>query len=398
MSDRVGRRFTLILASVLWLAGAVLLAVGGAFWVFALAQVCMGAGMAFASGTDSALYFESLAAEGRKGEVEARELTAWRYEFAGLAISAALGGALAVWDPQLPFVATALAAARRWAWHCASPSHPMRPRRPRLPWPPQAPATLRAALADRALVWLFVLAIALYVFSHVPYVFGQPFILEALEGRGLSADAPLVSGAVVAAMMAVSVAASWARAGAPPGARLSGILLAAFAIQIVLIGALAASNHPLVIGLLLLRMVPDSWSTPFMLAAIQPRLADRRRATFLSLQSLGGRLVFAGTLVAFALKAPEEATLAYPEIRVILAWYAAAGLAVLLTLARRAAAPDSSASSGRHPAAEIGSMTLGSSRTWAKGPWVRTLPSASTITGSQRRAITSMSCSTMQKV
>jgi len=82
-----------------------------------------------------------------------------------------------------------------------------------------------------------------------------------------------------------------------------------------------------------LRMVPESLARPFILGTIQPRLTDRRRANYLSLQSFCGRLVFALPLIAFSLEAPEAAGLGYAEIRHILACYGAAGLAVLAALA-----------------------------------------------------------------
>lgn len=330
LSDRVGRRFTLILAAIATLAGALLLAAGGDFMVFALAQVCLGAGMAFASGTDSALLYESLAREGRGGDIAAEELRAWRFSFTALALSALLGGLLSGVAAALPFAATAVAAAvavlltlRFTEPPHAATTHDIA----------RAAGTLRRASADPVLIWLFALAVAMYMFSHVPFVFGQPFILEALAERGLSADAPAISGAVSASMMLVAVGASWLAAGLRRRIGLGGVLLTAFGMQIGLIGALALSNHPAVIALLLLRMVPDSLARPYILASIQPRLSDRRRATYLSLQSFCGRLIFAATLIALSLDAPEEAALAYPQISGILAWYAAAGLAVIAILA-----------------------------------------------------------------
>ena len=55
MSDRLGRRATLIASGVTGAAGAALLATGDSFLLLAAAQVLIGAAMAFASGTDSAL-------------------------------------------------------------------------------------------------------------------------------------------------------------------------------------------------------------------------------------------------------------------------------------------------------------------------------------------------------
>ena len=69
---------------------------------------------------------------------------------------------------------------------------------------------LRTALRQPVLLWLFVLSVVMYGFSHVPFVFGQPFIAQAMQAGGWQGDAPIVSGAVSAAMMVVSVLASMA--------------------------------------------------------------------------------------------------------------------------------------------------------------------------------------------
>ena len=117
MSDRLGRRFTLIASAIAGIAGAALLALGNSFWVFALAQVLLGAKIAFASGTDSALLYESLAATGRQNEIERQELKAWRFSFSALAISAVMGGALALQTDALPFFASAGSVCRRFDHH-----------------------------------------------------------------------------------------------------------------------------------------------------------------------------------------------------------------------------------------------------------------------------------------
>lgn len=109
LSGRVGRRFTLILSALAGLTSALMQWFGGDFWVFAVAQNALGAHMAFASGTDSALLFESLAEDKREDEIEAQELRAWRFTIAAFGISAIAGGAMAFADLRLPFIATASA-------------------------------------------------------------------------------------------------------------------------------------------------------------------------------------------------------------------------------------------------------------------------------------------------
>ena len=327
LSDRIGRRFTLVLSGLTGAAGLALIGVGEVFWVFALGQVLQGASKSFSSGTDSAFLYESLRDAGREAEVEHQELRAWRFAFAALAVSALSGGALGLVDPRLAFWVTAAAFAVSLGLGVmfAEPKADIRRAG-------RQSDVLRAAFRQPALRWLFVLSLLMYVFSHLPFVFGQPFILEALESVGLAGEAPLVSGAVAALMMVLSLAASVVAPRLRSRLGLVALLLVAFGGQIGLIAVLAATNSVLAIALLLLRKVPDSLSQPFLLARVQPLLGSAARATYLSLQSFVGRLLLAGTLWLSTLGAPEGGVLDYAQMQPILAAYVLGGVALLLGL------------------------------------------------------------------
>jgi MFS family permease len=334
MSDRIGRRATLIAAAIAGVLGSALLAVGDTFWIFALGQIGLGASAAFVSGTDNALLYESLSAADRAEEVEAQELRSLRFGFAGLALSALSGGAMALYAPTLPFWAAALAfVGVLWiAVQFTEPPHV------RTGTDTVRLAELSAAFSHPVLIWLFALGVLMYGFSHVPFVFGQPFILDALSGIGLSEDAPLVSGAVTSVMMLVPLGVSLVVMGMRRRLGLGRLLLLAFALQIFVIAALSLSNTVLVIAVLVLRLVPDAMSSAFIVARIQPLLNDSSRATFMSVKSLVARLVFAATLFVASHAVGDTGQLNHAEISVILRWYAAGGLvclALLWVLARR---------------------------------------------------------------
>jgi MFS family permease len=329
MSDRLGRRKTLLAAAVAYVLATGLLAVGQGFLQFAVANVLLGAAFAFASGTDSALLFESLKAEGREAEIDKMGLKAWRFGFAALALSALSGGALALYGEILPYVATALAAVGLLVMTAF------------LREPPKAPHqghadNLRAIIASvrqPTLQWLLGFALAGYAFSHVPFVFGQPFIREAMAAAGYGDETPLIAGGVTFLMMAISLAVSLVALPLRKALGLPGIFLLAFGMQVGLTAALAVSNSLVVIALLLLRMVPDSLSYAFMLGRIQPLLPDGVRATYLSLQSLAGRIAFSGLLGVAALYAPANAAIAYGDMQVILIAFTVLGVVLLATLA-----------------------------------------------------------------
>ena len=329
-SDRIGRRWTLMLSAVCALTDCIALAIGGSFAMLAAGQCLLGAGSAFKSGTDSSLLYESLTAAGRSDDIEAQEVRVWRFSLTGLALSAVIGGAMSLWSPVLPFYATAAAFALVLLLVILMQEPPARAGtvitvRGQL-------GALRLAFLNPVLTWLFLLAVLMYAFSHLPFVFGQPFILTTPGNYGLTTEAPLVSGMVTSAMMIVAALASLIALGMRRRLGLP-LLLFAFGLQIALAGALALSTSALVIGVLLLRMVPDSLSGPFITARVQPLLEDSTRATYLSLKSLGEKVFFAATLLLAATSATDAGLLPADDLQRILGWYTAGGLACIALLA-----------------------------------------------------------------
>ena len=336
LSDRMGRKKTLVAAALSAVAGSALLAVGDSFLIFALGQAFIGAGAAFASGTDSATLYESLAAAKREEDVEAEEARAQRFSLMGYALSALTGGLIALWSFEATFWGSALAAvvATVLALGLTEPPKTLNEERHMA----QLPA-LRAAFGQPVLRWLFALTVVMYGFSHLPFVFGQPFMDTALAQVGYGGEVPLVSGTVTAVMMGVSVVASLYAVRLRGQIGLTRILMLAFGLQIALITVLMLTDSWLAIAVLFLRIVPDALSHPFKMGRIQPLLRDEVRATYVSLQGLGGKLLFSMSLLMAAGAASDVATLPYADIRMILGWYVAAGAliwAVLALTARRA--------------------------------------------------------------
>ncbi len=332
MSDRLGRKKTLIASAIAGLGGSFLLAIGDSFAVFAAGQVLIGASMAFASGTDEAMLYESLAATGRADEIETQEIIAWRYSFSALALSALTGGALALIDPRLPFVGGALAFGGLF-WITMRFVEP-----PRSSDTSEGSELLRlgglgASFQSPILLWFFVLGVLMYGFSHLPFVFGQPFILEALNDFDLASSAPLVSGAVTALMMGISVAVSLVALQLRRALGLPLLLLSAFSLQIAISGVMALTDSAIVLAFLLLRMVPNALSRPFTLGRIQPLLNDDSRATWLSLNSFAGRLVFATALTFGAISTTDAGTMPYDDIANIMRVACFIGLVALIGLA-----------------------------------------------------------------
>lgn len=317
MSDRLGRRRTLIASAIAGLAAAILLVIGGSFSVFAIATMLFGTSIAFSSGTDEAILYESLAATGREDEIEHQEIVAWRYSFTALALSAVIGGALAMIEMKLAYIGVVFSfAALTWVtWKMVEPPHTqsMDEGGELLRW-----HKVLDNVHNPVLMWFFALTVLLYAFSHLPFVFGQPFILEALDRMDLAASAPLISGTVTALMMGLSVLVSLVAIRMRIAVGLAGLVLGAFTLQITISGIMALTDSAFVMAALMLRMVPDALTRPFILGRIQPLLPDDNRATWLSLQSFVGRLLFALALIMGAISTTDVGTMPYTDIQSIL--------------------------------------------------------------------------------
>ncbi len=330
-SDKFGRRLTLIIGLVAMMCGCLFIGLSGSFVGMALGQVLLGAGIAFNSGTDNALLYDSLLAAGEQDDVARHEVRAWRFNFTALAVSAFVGGFIALYSMAATFLLTSVAALLGlWvAWQFREPEADGQ--RATLPLAERL-SILRGYLHQPALAWLFYLAVAMYIFSHVPFVFGQPFIDQVLQRIGSADVTTAVSGTITSLMMLVSVAAGWW--ALPIGNRLgvAGILLLAFGMQVGLITVLMLSVHPIAMAFLLLRMVPNAFAQPFILANIQPRIDSTNRATYLSLQSLCGRLGLGMTLFVGATLVDGTHSLSHATLQWVLAVYVVAGVAIWVTL------------------------------------------------------------------
>lgn len=331
-SDYLGRRLTLTISMIASAAGCLLLFGSSSFVVFAMAQVLLGAGSAFASGTDTALLYDSLAEQSRHGEIAAQEVRAWRFSYSALAVSAVAGGYLSgeSFKPAYFGTAIALLAGLAIVLLFREPPHPQGQTVAAQPW--RQMGIVLSRLRDRALFWIFVFAVGSYVLSHVPFVFAQPYLQQTLAKAGYAADTPIVSGLLTAAMMIVSVIAGAFLLALRRRIGTLGNLLLAMAMQVGLILALAFLIHPAAIFLLVLRMIPDALSRPLMLEIIHPRIESGYRATYLSFQNLCGRLAFSGTLFVSAWFTSGSDSVNEATLRTILPWYGAAGLVLIFGL------------------------------------------------------------------
>lgn len=300
-SDRVGRRITLCISSASATLGfGLFLLAGDSLALFGLAQLARAIGHAFLSGTDTSIHYDTLAGLGRAEEFEAREARFAQHGFLGSAAAAVIGGALGAFELRIPYLLSFLNAGLLFALalQLREPPH-LRDEG----WGTAAQgllaqvATCMGFLRRPFLLWLFAYFLFKITTEHIPYTFGQPYLLMVLgEQVGELRTTPLASGLLVAAIAFVASLASGQAVALRERLGLGGALLAAGALQTALIACMALAIAAWVVPLIVLRSVQAAVANPLIHAAVAPAVPQAQRATYLSMHSLVGRLGFSVVL------------------------------------------------------------------------------------------------------
>ena len=103
ISDRIGYRVSLSMASLVGMVGWGIYTVATSFTHVMLAEILIGTSLAFISGSDSALLYESLKLEGAELQYERHQGRMGGYAQGGEAIGALFAGLLYAYAPLLPF-------------------------------------------------------------------------------------------------------------------------------------------------------------------------------------------------------------------------------------------------------------------------------------------------------
>lgn len=303
LSDRFGRRRTLVVSSACLAAAYLLFFTGHSFVWYALAQLFLATGFAAASGTDTALHYESLKGLSREGEYAALEGRAMRFSLIAGGMSALFGGLMALGHLKWVYGASCVAAliSLGIAWSLAEPDG--EPGVPAEPFGRQLAGLIGKAWGPR-LRFFTLYALAMTVLLHLPYEFYQPYLhrVGGLMGAGASLTPPL-AGAHLALTMILGAWFTRYAGTIRHRCVVRRTLLACALLPVVLVGAMALVVHPVVAVLLVGRTASRAVSTPLVNAELSPLLERHERGTYLSLQSLLGRLGYGVTLLVLPLGA-----------------------------------------------------------------------------------------------
>ena len=301
-SDMFGRKRTLIAASLFLCAAYILFLQANSFNMFAIAQMLLAAGIAFNSGTDTSFLLETTQALGIQDEYGAREANATRFNFLGTAVAAVLGGLAAIPDFRGAYVLSFVGAVGLLAitirFTEPLPANPSS-KTPRVGFIKQIVSCV-GLLRNIRLLWLSVFAVFMIVMNHIPYEFYQPFVKELAREYEIMKATPFLTSLHLALTMVVAAWIASKSIQLRDRIGTGATLISAAGLQLAMITVMHFFvNIPAAIATLL-RSCPRALMTAPLNAAVAPNVPTSMRATFLSLQSLFGRLGFASTLAFFA--------------------------------------------------------------------------------------------------
>ena len=319
VSDRLGRVLTLRMAAVAWVgAQACFLAGDDRFAVIVIGQALMALGFASLSGTDVSFHFDTLEALDRADTYADRQARVAAIGLVSSAAAAVTGGVLGLVDVRWAFVA-ALVSALIQLGVTTQLTEPPHAGADAEPFGRQL-AVCIGYLRRPWLGWLFGYGIALVTLEHVAATLMQPWLTEALDRTADELGAtPLLSGVMSA--LSAGVGALAARASAPLARRFGvrSTLIGFAVVSAVVVTTMALSFHVAVIAVIAFRGAQTAAAPIITSAAVAPELARGHRATFLSLNSLAGRLGYGGLLLVVS-TGVESDVRAVLEVLSILSW------------------------------------------------------------------------------
>ncbi len=332
-SDRVGRKITLALSALSLVCAHTLFLTGSGFTIFAFGQFMLAAGTAFQSGTDTALHYDSLVAVGRENEYEKREARAEKFGMLSLAVGTLLGGALGLIDLRFAYVLSLCGgiAALIIVTQFAEPRHC------RHEIPQSFLRVLSSCikrLKNPLLAWLFVAMVVMYSMEHVPFEFYQPYIrllgLELLTIQGN--NAALISGVVISISMFGGAMGAALSIRIRNAIGLLGVIALAGAVQLSIITALGTVLHFAALMMVFARNFPMAMVHAPVNAAIAPLIDSSQRATYLSMQGLSQRIMFAILLFSLSFTVSDVDAISWPTLSTLLRTCLLVGLVTVIPL------------------------------------------------------------------
>lgn len=304
-SDRFGRVPTLRFVGLAWVAAfACWIVADDRFWMVAAGQALVAAGYASLSGTDVSFHFDTLEALDRADEYPGRQASLVARARVVGAVGAVVGGAVGLIDLRLAFVLSLCLALAQFVVTLGFSEVPRTERAEAIVG--QVRRCL-SYLANIPLRWVFAYGVAMVVLEHVAFSMFAPWMTETLgEAADDLESTPFVVGCVMATIGLVGALA--ARLSTPTARRfgLRATLVGLGALSALIVTMMAIAQHPAILAFVMMRSVQGAAAPILISAAVAPLVAQHHRATLLSLNSLGGRLLWGSILLGLSTDATDD--------------------------------------------------------------------------------------------
>lgn len=307
MSDRLGRVITLRVAAGCWIvAFTCLLFSGSSFFVVALGISFIAIGYASLSGTDVTLHYDTLEALGRESEYPDRQASISSRGRIAAAVAALVGGLLGLIDLRLAFAVSLVLSMVQLYITFQFTEPPRRAGAVAERFDQQIGRCL-TYLREGPIAWIFGYGIAMVVLEHVAFTLLQPWLTEAFDRTADELGTiPLLSGVTIAVTSLVGSA--FARASTPLARRFGVrvVLVGLGVLSAVIVSAMWLSTSLIVLVFIAFRSAQGAAAPVLVSTAAARVVAPEHRATFLSLDSLGGRLTYGALLQVVAASVSDD--------------------------------------------------------------------------------------------
>jgi len=335
LSDLYGRKPILILSAMFGAISYCVFLFATNLTTLVIGQCFLAGFFSFKSGSDTSLLYDSLLQLNRQEEYAAHEAKAAKYAMLSLAASGLIGGVVGYFSLDVPYM-FALVASLISLIICTRFYEPKQ--------------TIKAqtflnqmricigSLRQPLLLWLFAYFVVAYSLEHIPAEFNQPYV-KLLQSNwfGDTDTSAIVSGVVLAVSMLTGAFAVYISIPLQRKFGTPKLLMASLFIQSSIIAAMSIVLHPLVLFIVMFRNFAMALTHAPMLSAIAPHIASAQRATYLSIQSLAGRLGFAVALYSLStvqyVEIENELAMTWPQLSFLLRTCLLVSVVLLLTMA-----------------------------------------------------------------
>ncbi len=299
-SDVIGRKKTLVLATIFQTVSYALFFWGSHFFILCLGQVFLAFAFSFASGTDQSFHFESLKLFKREAEFGDRESKIMKKAMLFRAIAQLCAGALAVLSLRYAYGLSLLISLIALFIVVQFQTLEIKKVNQYVSFLKQL-KTCFSYLKNPQLLWITGFIFTFTICTHFPYEFMQKYFALLDVSKSFSFDeTPLVSGLIsscaifIAAFVAGKSITLEKKIGFPC------LILLSLTINGVILLGMSYFLSVWVVALILMRSIPSALSRSPLRAKIAPLIQDSERATYMSINSLIGRLGYGVVLLGLS--------------------------------------------------------------------------------------------------